>query len=202
MEKKYLPLVIGFVISILLFIFMYVLHLISIFMNLNLIPQEYIYIFIPFIPGPMLTDVILLYLFPVVIYLLIDLISPTLVQFLYKINKASFVFRKAPGYGLLNIGDKFKPSRIFFRAFLVNLFAFGTSAILYQLGMGNLFRATGLGGGSIPAGLYAAEAIFFGTFFLASLSMLVFLPSWFLEDSGFVVDPVGKLSLNLWPSYS
>jgi len=184
MEKKYLPLVVGFVISILLFILMYVLHLISMTIPDDLIPKEYIYVFIPFIPGPMLTDVILLYLFPVIIYLLIDLISPTLVQFLYKINKLSFVFRKAPYYGFLVVGDKFKPSRIFFRAFLVNLFAFGTSALLFQLGMGDLFRATGMGG--IPDGLYAAEAIFFGTFFLASLSMLVFLPSWFLEDSGLV----------------
>ena len=184
MEKKYLPLVIGFVISILLFVLMYVLHLISMTIPDDLIPKEYIYVFIPFIPGPMLTDVILLNLFQVIIYLLIDLISPTLVQFLYKINKLSFVFREAPYYGFLEVGDKFKPSRIFFRAFLVNLFAFGTSALLFQLGMGDLFRATGMGG--IPDGLYAAEAIFFGTFFLASLSMLVFLPSWFLEDSGLV----------------
>ena len=188
MEKKYLPLVIGFITSILLFVFIYVLHLISMITPSNLIPSEYIYAFIPFIPGPMLTDLILLYLFPVVIYFLIDLISPTVVQFLYKINKLSFVFRKAPYYGFINVGDKFKPSRIFFRAFLVNLFAFGTSALLFQLGYGYLFRATGMmgGGGGIPDGLFAAEAIFFGTFFLASLSMLVFLPSWFLEDSGLV----------------
>jgi hypothetical protein len=71
------------------------------------------------------------------------------------------------------------------RAFLVNLFAFGTSALIFQLGGGYLFRAT-LGGGYVPSGLYAAEAIFFGTFFLASLSMLLFLPSWYLEDSGLV----------------
>lgn len=190
MEKKYLPLVIGFITSILLFVFIYVLHLISMTTPNDLIPKEYIYIFIPFIPGPMLTDLILLYLFPVVIYLLIDLISPTVVQFLYKINKLSFVFRKAPYYGFIDVGDKIKPSRIFFRAFLANLFAFGTSALLFQLGLGSLFRATGMGGGGgsggIPDGLYAAEAIFFGTFFLASLSMLVFLPSWFLEDSGLV----------------
>ena len=186
MEKKYLPLIIGFIISILLFIFIYVLHLVSIFMGLNLIPKEYIYVFIPLLPGPMLTDVILLYLFPVVIYLLIDLISPILVQFLYKINKFTFVIRKASNYGFLKVGDKIKPSRIFFRAFLVNLFAFGTSAVLFQLGVGELFRASGAGGGGIPPGLYAAEAIFFGTFFLASLSMLFFLPSWFLEDSGLV----------------
>ena len=113
-------------------------------------------------------------------------ISPILVQLLYKINKFTFVGRKAPDYGFLKVGENIKPSRIFIRAFLVNLFAFGTSAVLYQLGLGGLFRATGAGGGTPPEGLYAAEAIFFGTFFLASLSMLVFLPSWFLEDSGLV----------------
>jgi hypothetical protein len=134
----------------------------------------------------MLTDVILLYLFPVIIYFLVSLIAPYVVQFLYKINKITYVFRKAPNYGLLAVGEKFKPSRLFLRAFLVNLFAFGSSVVLFQLGAGSLFRATLGGGGYIPAGLYAAEAIFFGTFFLASLSMLLFLPSWFLEDSGLV----------------
>ena len=188
MEKKYLPLIIGFIVSILLFVLIYVLHLISIFIGINLIPKEYIYIFIPLLPGPMLTDVLLLYLFPVVIYLLIDLISPILVQFLYKINNFTFVFRKAPNYGFLKVGDKINPSHIFFRAFLVNLFAFGTSAVIFQLGAGGFFRATAGGGegGGISEGLYAAEAIFFGTFFLASLSMLLFLPSWYIEDSGLV----------------
>jgi len=186
MEKKYLPLIIGFIISILLFVSIYVLHLVSNSIGLNLIPPEYIYVFIPLLPGPMLTDVILLYLFPVVIYLLINLISPSLVRFLYRINKLTFIFRKAPDYGFLKVGTEFRASRIFFRAFLVNLFAFGSSAILFQLGAGNLFRATPGGGGSIPEGLYVAEAIFFGTFFLASLSMLLFLPAWYMEDSGLI----------------
>lgn len=186
MEKRYLPLIIGFITSIFLFILIYVIHLVSKLVGLNLIPPEYIYVFIPLLPGPMLTDVILLYLFPLGIYLLINLISPSLVTFLYKINKLTFIFRKAPDYGFLKVGDRIKPSRIFLRAFLVNLFAFGTSAILFQLGAGSLFRATAGGGGSIPEGLYAAEAIFFGTFFLASLSMLLFLPSWYMEDSGLV----------------
>lgn len=185
MEKKYLPLIVGFIISILLFLAIYVLHLVSKSIGLNLIPPEYIYVFIPLLPGPMLTDVILLYLFPLVIYFLIGLISPSLVQFLYKLNKLTFVFRKKPKYGFLAVGDRFKASRIFFRAFLVNLFAFGTSAILFQLGAGSLFRAT-IGGGIIPEGLYTAEAIFFGTFFLAPLSLLLFLPAWYMEDSGLV----------------
>jgi hypothetical protein len=189
MEKKYLPLIIGFTISVLLFATIFILHLVSNSIGMDLIPKEYIYVFIPLLPGPMLTDVILLYLFPVIIYFLIYWISPFLVQVLYMVNKVTkvtFVFRKAPDYGFLALGENFKPSRIFLRAFLVNLFAFGTSAVLFQLGAGNLFRATVGGGGYIPAGLFAAEAIFFGTFFLASLSMLLFLPSWFLEDSGLV----------------
>ncbi|MFX0074261.1 MAG: hypothetical protein ACFE96_02370 [Candidatus Hermodarchaeota archaeon] len=186
MEKKYLPLIVGFVVSILLFLTIYILHLISNSIGMDLIPREYIYVFIPLLPGPMLTDVLLLYLFPVVIYFLINALAPYIVQLLYKVNKITYTFRKAPSYGLLAVGEKFKPTRLFLRAFLVNLFAFGSSAVLFQLGAGNLFRATSGGGGYIPAGLYAAEAIFFGTFFLASLSMLLFLPSWFLEDSGLV----------------
>jgi hypothetical protein len=151
----------------------------------SLIPQEYIYVFIPLIPGPMLTDVILIYIFPLVLYLLVDLISPGLVKLIFNISKISFLFRKKPDYGFLNVGGKFKGSRIFFRAFLVNLFAFGTSALLVQLGFSDFFRAT-FGGSNPPEGLLHAEAIFFGTFFLASLSMLLFIPSWYMEDSGLV----------------
>ncbi|NHJ22177.1 MAG: hypothetical protein EAX91_14620 [Candidatus Lokiarchaeota archaeon] len=186
MEKKYLPLIVGFIVSIILFATIYILHIISISTGLSLIPEEYISIFIPLLPGPMITDVILLYAFPLVIYFLLNFISPYIVQFIYKVNRISYVFRKAPNYGFLSMGKNIKPSRIFFRAFLVSLFAFGTSAVLFQLGAGNFFRATLEGGGYIPSGLYAAEAIFFGTFFISSLSMLVFLPSWYLEDSGLV----------------
>lgn len=185
MEKKYIPLLVGFIVSILLFILIFVLHLISLTLGTDLIPKEYIYAFIPLIPGPMLTDVILLYIFPIAIYYLVNLIAPGLVKVIYNINRITFIFRKIPDYGFLNVGAKFKGSRLFFRAFLVNLFAFGTSALLFQFGLGKFFRATSPGG-SVPAGLFAAEAIFFGTFFLASISMLLFLPSWYMEDSGLV----------------
>ena len=189
MNKKFIPLIIGFIVSILLFVLIFVLHLISLTIGMDLIPKEYIYAFIPLIPGPMLTDVILLYLFPILIYYVINRISPGVIQFVYKINKVTFILRKKPEYGFINVGEKFRGTRIFFRAFLINLFAFGTSAVLYQLFLydfGEFFRASFGDPLSIPPGLYAAEVIFFATFFLASLSLLLFLPSWYMEDAGFV----------------
>lgn len=186
MEKKYLPILIGFIISILLFLSIYILHLVSINLELNLIPNEYIFIFVPIIPGPMLTDVIILYLLPFGIYLLIYLIAPYLIELLFRISRFSFSFRKKPDYGLLNLGKDFKPSRVFYRVFLVTLFAFGTSAVIVNLGVETLFRAVPPGLEDIPDALITAEAIFFATFFLTSLSLLLFLPIWLLEDCGLV----------------
>ena len=124
MEKKYVPLLIGFIISILLFVSIFILNIISINTGHNLIPKEYIFIFVPVLPGTMITDVILLYLFPLAIYLLIYLISPYLIEVLYRINKLSFTLRKKPDYGLLKLGETFNASRTFYRVFLVTLFAF------------------------------------------------------------------------------
>ncbi|MFX0012841.1 MAG: hypothetical protein ACFE9R_21195, partial [Candidatus Hermodarchaeota archaeon] len=176
----------GFIISILLFLSIYILHLVSINIGQDPIPKEYIFIFVPIIPGPMLTDVIILYLFPFGIFLLIYLIAPYLIELLFRISRFSFAFRKKPDYGFLNLGNDFQPSRVFYRVFLVTLFAFGTSAVIVNLGLKTLFRAVPPGLGDIPDALITAEAIFFATFFLTSLSLLLFLPIWLLEDSGLV----------------
>lgn len=187
MEKKYLPILIGFIISILLFVSMYILHIVSINTGQDLIPKEYIFIFVPIIPGPMITDVIILYLLPFAIGLFVYLVAPYIIDMLYKLNKLSFIFRKKPDYGLLNLGENFKPGRVFYRVFMVTLFSFGTSAVIVQLGAGDLFRAIPQGGMiNPPEALLKAEAIFFATFFLTSLSLLLFLPLWLLEDSGLV----------------
>lgn len=187
MEKRNLPILIGFIISILLFLSIYILHLVSINTGKDLIPKEYIFIFVPIIPGPMLSDVIILYLLPFGIFFLLYLIAPYLIELLYKVSRISFIFRKKPNYGLLNLGNEFKSGRVFYRVFLVSLFAFGTSAVIVNLGMESLFRAVPPGSeGYIPEALITAEAMFFATFFLTSLSMLLFLPIWLLEDSGLV----------------
>ena len=103
MEKKFIPLIVGFIVSILLFVVIFLLHVTSLAIGMDLIPKEYVYSFIPLIPGPMLTDVILLYLFPIAIYYLINWIAPGVINFVYRVNKVTFIFRKKPEYGFIKV---------------------------------------------------------------------------------------------------
>lgn len=188
MEKKNLFILISLVLSVILFTVIIILYLIDL-MNIpglpsSLIPMEYIKFFIQILPGTIYTDLLLLYLFPIVIFALYILIAPKLVQILYKIYDFTFIFRNKPQYGIVKSGTKIKATSIIYRSVLVSLFAFGTTTLMVQLGVGNIFRATAEL--VAPAPLIKAENIFFGTFFFTPISLLLFVPIWLLEDCGLV----------------
>ena len=188
MDKKKLFIFISFILSFCLFTAIIILHFVS-RMNLpgflgNLIPPEYIDFFIQILPGTIYTDVFLLYLFPIIVFGIYVLIAPILVQILYKIYDITFIFRNRPQYGIFKGGTKIKATSIIYRSVLVSLFAFGTTTLLVQLGVGNIFRATA--GTPAPEPLINAENIFFGTFFFTPISLLLFVPIWLLEDCGLV----------------
>ena len=65
MERKYLAIIMGFSLSISTFIVIFVLHFLSgPGLGEQLIPPEYITEFIVIIPGPIFTDILLIYLIP------------------------------------------------------------------------------------------------------------------------------------------
>ena len=188
MEKKKLFILVSLVLSISLFSAILILDLIN-QINISgfpssLIPREYIDFFIQILPGSFYTDIILLYLFPVLVFGIYILIAPVLVQVLYKIYDFSFIFRNRPQYGIVKGGVDIKASSIIYRAILVSLFAFGTTTLMVQLGVGSIFRATT--GTGAPEQLIKAENVFFGTFFFTPISLLIFVPIWLLEDCGLV----------------
>ncbi|TFG16507.1 MAG: hypothetical protein EU531_06280 [Promethearchaeota archaeon] len=188
MEKKNLFILISFVLSVCLFTVIIILYLID-QMNIpgfpgSLIPMEYVNFFIHVLPGTIFTDLLLLYFFPIVVFAIYILIAPILVQILYKIYDFTFIFRNRPQYGIIQGGTKIKATSIIYRAVLVSLFAFGTTTLMVQLGVGDIFRATA--GPGAPAPLISAENIFFGTFFFTPISLLLFVPIWLLEDCGLV----------------
>ena len=194
MDKKFSGIILGLILSIGTFVMISVLAILSgPGMGTHLLPKEYVEEFIPIIPGPLITDVLLLFLLPIGFFAVFYLIAPHLINFYIKIHKFLYwLLRRPSKYGLFTLGTKVKSGRLFFRALFVSLFAFSISALIVELGFGPLFRA-------IPPGdtimftvndgninLHMAEAVFFGTFLLSSFVIILFFPIWLLEDSGVV----------------
>ena len=180
---------ISFLTSFALFIVIYILFFIDTLhipgFPPSLIPPEYIQEFILILPGPIYSDVPLLFLFPLLIFALFVLIAPMFTRILYKIYDFSFTFRIKPKYGILKAGTRIKTTSLIYRAVMVSLFAFGTIGLITQFGYGNIFRAT-IGDITGIEPLIRAENAFFGTFFFTSLSLVLFVPIWILEDCGVV----------------
>ena len=182
MDKKYIPIIIGFVFSIITFITIYLLTV------YYTVPSSYVEDFIVIIPGPLITDILILYALPIVFYLLFYVIAPYLIQFYIHLHK--FIYRligRPSKYGKAELGEKIKAGRILNRVITVSFFSFAISILMVQIGFGWLFREQ-LPGGS-PAGaiiLNQIESIFLGTFLLCAILIILFFPIWLLEDSGLV----------------
>ena len=105
MQNKYYLILVGFVLSVVLFL------LIIIISFTGFVPQEFMNEFITIIPGfekipgmpqgvGIYSDLIILYLLPVLIILLIIAISPLTIKFFYKTHK--LINRKAV-YGIMDL---------------------------------------------------------------------------------------------------
>ena len=146
------------------------------------IPSEYVSHFVVILPGPLWSDIILLYLLPVLSFLIVFLLAPYLIHIYLKIHQVTTKIGTKTFYGIVETGEKVGTFRLFRRAFIVSLFSFSISALIVAAGYGNLFRANILS----DIILNEAEAVFLGTFFLSFLILIIFLPIWYLEDAGIV----------------
>ncbi|MFX0018699.1 MAG: hypothetical protein ACFFAK_15255 [Promethearchaeota archaeon] len=193
MEKKFVPVLICFIFSIIVFLTFLILGILTVNNpGLDLIPIEYVYWFLPLLPGTMYTDTIFFYLFPILIYLIFFAISPFLVQMLFKINKLTYTFRKKPEYGFLEFNRDIKPTRILYRAIILSFFTFSTTILVMQLldlppQAFRRFSWSDLILNPDLKYLYVAEGTFFMAFFLTSFCSLLFLPIWLLEDCGLML---------------
>lgn len=182
--KKFLSLMFGFLISLTLFAVIYGLAVIQKELGIpDLVPPEYVSYFIAILPGPLWTDTIFLYLFPIASFALFFLISPYTTIFFIKLHKLIYRSKKRFNYGIVKLGSKMKPFMLFRRSIVVSLFSFSISALIVQAGGMKLFRA----GVVLNPTLHEAEAIFLGTFFIIPFVLLLFFPFWLLEDSGIVI---------------
>ena len=182
MEKKFIAILAGFILSITLFVIIGVLGLVKLGPG-PLIPEVYVSQFVVLIPGPLLTDVLLFYIIPILFFCLFYYIAPYLIIFYIKVHQFIYwLIRRPSKYGIFKMGTTVTSGRLFFRALIVSFFSFSISALVVQLGYGDLFRAK-----YDPAlVLNQAEAVFLGTFVLCAFMIVLFFPIWLLEDSGVV----------------
>ena len=184
-NKKFLSTIVGFMISLIIFCVIYGLTILqrNLGMGVDLIPPEYVSHFVAILPGPLWTDTILLYIFPIVSFGLFYLISPYTTTFFIRLHQLIYRSKKRFNYGIVKLGPQVKPFMLFCRSLVVSLFSFSVTALIVQAGGKGLFRA----GGVVMPALNEAEAIFLGTFFIIPFVLLLFFPIWLLEDSGVVI---------------
>lgn len=182
--ERYLTIFIGFILSLSLFATIYLLAWIQkVLSTTNLVPPEYITHFIAFLPGPLWSDMIFLYIFPLISFGIFYLVSPYTTLFLVKLHKVIYFSRKRFQYGILELGTRRKPFFLFRRSLIVTLLSFSIAALFIQAGFGPLFRANM----DTNLALHEAEALFLAIFLIIPFTLLLFLPIWFLEDAGIII---------------
>ncbi|MBN1216405.1 MAG: hypothetical protein JXA99_13315 [Candidatus Lokiarchaeota archaeon] len=183
-DKRFIALLIPLIISLLYIIILIYLAIFQDefggFFGMK-IPNEFITEFVFLIPGPMWTDIIVIYGIPIGIFCIIYYISPYTNRLFTKVHSIFYVFRKRPSYGIFQPSTKIFISKLLFRLILACLLTFILSYYIVQIGLGHLFRA-----GSAPDALFDAEAKFLATFFFLPFVLLLFFVLWSLEDSGMI----------------
>lgn len=187
MDRKYSTILAGFIVSILVFIGIIILGQVKLGGGINIIPMEYIFEFVVIIPGPIYTDILIIYGLPIVFFLIYYLFSPYLNIVYIKFHQFYYwLIRRPSKYGIFQLGREVKAGRLFYRALIISLFSFSIAFLLVEIGYADLFRAN-MAPETVP--IYAlnyAEAIFLGTFAICPIMIILFFPIWQLEDSGIV----------------
>jgi hypothetical protein len=210
MDRKLSLLVVSFAITVGLFLLIIGLLLAS-KLGTPLVPSQY-FEFIAVLPGTIYTDMLLLFAIPIGAFGLIYAATPVISKVLVSLHK---LIMRGARYGFAQLGAEIKAGSFLRRAFMISLFAFNMSAIIVGLGYGGYFR-----NGLDPAApykeltLHESEAVFLGTFLLATAGLVVFIPLWIVEDSGLImyrifpdqrrapeIEGVHSLYSNLWKAY-
>lgn len=186
LEKKFLYVLISLIISFLfigLIIFLATPGTRGILFGLEM-PDEFISHFIVILPGPMWTDILLIYGLPIGIFCIAYYISQYTNRGFAKVHSFFYIFRKKPSYGIYQPSTRIYSSKLIFRSIIVCLLSFLIAWSLVELGFDRIFRYVDVP--IPPPGLLKAEATFLGTFFFLPFVLMLFFILWALEDSGIV----------------
>lgn len=153
------------------------------------IPEEFVTHFVNVIPGPMWSDILLLYLFPVIIFLILKFLAPYTTLFYSKFHRAFYIFRSKPEYGIfLKKNERISGGKILLRILKLSFLAFAfTGFFIPQFAEWFRYNYTKMVENPMNSpGLFNSEALFLGTFASVPIIMLIYFPIWFLEDTGVI----------------
>ena len=151
----------------------------------SMFADETVLIFIPFIPGQLITDLLIILVAPIVVFIVIFYsLAPYWAKLLIGIHKLLSKLGGNPKYGVIKMGKKATGRMLFFRAMVVSFFTFSLAVFLVEI-----LEILGITDGFL---LYSSGIQIFDTvvqvyvacLFLGIITILVFLPVWHLEDSG------------------
>ncbi len=185
-EKRFILIYLGFFLSVIIYLFIYIAgSLEELGLSQNLVPPEYITDFVWIIPGPLYSDIIILYILPLVFMIIAIKLMPNTCFGLIKFHEFTYIGREKPQYGIIRLSQDKSVVVIIRRALILGFLSFSISAYLVNLGLGWLFRSN-MGFEDPARTLNIAEAMFLGTFFFTSFAIFVSVPVWLLEDSGMI----------------
>nr|MDO8112250.1 hypothetical protein [Candidatus Sigynarchaeota archaeon] len=186
MEKKYRFIFASLVITVVLFGVIIILGN----LRIGIMPEEYISHFVAIIPGPIYSDMLVLFGLPCILYLGFFHACPAISRLMVSLHKK---LNGGAAYGIAKRGDSITARHLAGRLVLVSLLSFSIASLVVQLGGWQIFRF------AIPPGtppppemvarldyLHQAEAIFLGTFAFVPVAFIIFLPLWCIEDSGII----------------
>jgi len=184
--KKFVPLIITLVVTLSVVMFLMIMGA-TYYINPgdSMFAAETVEIFIPFIPGTIFTDLLIMILAPIVAFFVIFYtLAPYWAKLLIKLHKILSRVGTDAKYGVVKLGKRVTGRMLFFRAMVVAFFTFSLAVflveILVNLGVSDAFL------------LYSSSSPTFDTiiqvlvacFFLGFITILIFLPVWYMEDSG------------------
>ena len=147
--------------------------------------DETVLIFIPFIPGPIITDLLIILVAPILLFFVIFYsLAPYWAKLLIKIHKILSRVGTDAKYGVIRMGRKVTGRMLFFRAMVVSFFTFSIAVFLVELLVGLGISDAFLYYSSGPETFITIVQVFVACLFLGIITILIFLPVWYLEDSG------------------
>ena len=178
MEKKYVPLLITLVVTLSIIMF-FMIGGISYYFNPgdSIFRDETVLIFIPFIPGPIFTDLLIIIIAPILgFFVIFYIFAPYWAKLLIKIHKILSRVGTDAKYGVVRIGKKVTGRMLFFRAMVVSFFTFSLAVFLVELlaglGVSDAFLLYSSG----PETFITIVQVFVACLFLGIITILVFLP--------------------------
>ncbi len=186
-SKKFSYAFICLIVAISLFGVLFVISLIRYLNSSTGTSQAFLFDLIVILPGPIWTDIILIFILPIIFYLLLKYILPYSTLFYVKIHKMIYIFREKPEYGITIQDNNLYISKIMYRLLIASFLTIALSSIIVQTSTIQLFRTVNDNISNLSPSLrdlLSIDASYIASLFIVPLVIIILIPLWMLEDSG------------------